>query len=125
MKRFSSLFTRAGLLAALSLASLAAIPSAFADQQAPYVCSASHTGGSISTGTSAHFTISCPGAALGDVVQVAAGADSLLLTNTAYVDSAGSVTVVINNVSAGSITSPTTTYYVVGRHVYVPPLIIN
>lgn len=125
MKLFSSLFTRAALLTALSFCSLATIPAAFADQQAPYVCSASHTGGAITTGASAHFTISCPGAALGDVVQVSAGADSLLLTNSAYVDSAGSVTVLINNVSAGTITSPTTTYVVVGRHVYIPPLIIN
>ena len=113
------------LLAALSFASLAAIPAAFAAQPAPYVCSLAHTGGAITTGTSAHFTISCPGAVLGDIVAVSAGADSLLLTNTAYVSAADTVTVLINNVSAGTITSPTTTYYVRGVHVYVPPLIIN
>lgn len=123
--KIKSMFTRAALLTALSFCSLATIPVAFASQPAPYVCSASHTGGSIGTGASAHFTISCPGAALGDVVQVSAASDSLLLTTTAYVDSAGSVTVLINNVSAGSITSPTTTYVVVGTHVYIPPLITN
>lgn len=106
-------------------ASLAMAPVAHASQQAPYVCSLAHTGASIGTGASAHFTISCPGAQVGDIVQVSAGADSLLLTTTAYVSAADTVTVLINNVSAGSITSPTTTYVVVGQHVYIPPLVTD
>jgi hypothetical protein len=94
---------------------------ALAVEPAPFKCSASHTGGSVSANTTATFTISCPGVRLGDFVEVSANADSLLLTNTGYVSASNTVTIIISNVSAGAITSPTTTYNVRVLSKYVSP----
>lgn len=121
-----SRFFRAGLLAALSLTSLAVIPSAFADQPAPYVCTASYTGASVAANTTSTTTISCPGAALGDVILGVSDTASIgAFQLYAYVSAAGTITINISNVSAGALTPATGTLTAVGRHVFVPPLIIN
>lgn len=121
--KFVSLMSRAVLMTALSFCSLATIPAAFADQQAPYVCSVSYTGASVAANTTATTTVQCPGAALGDQVDVSDSAAIGAFQVTAYVSAAGVVTVNISNVSAGALTPASGTLVVRGTHVYIPPLV--
>lgn len=111
-KKLSAVMVAAVLAVALCF-SVAVTPTAHAaSASVGMICpSASHTGGAMSTLTQKSFTITCPGALIGDFVQVTAPTSLLLLTVTAYVSAANTVTVVIVNGSSGSITDPTTVYY--------------
>lgn len=109
-------------IAALALELPAHVAHAASPSSALVCVSASHTGGSMTTLTQKSLTITCPGAALGDFISVAPGANMLLLTVTGYVSAANTITVVILNGSAGSITDPTTTYAVKDTSFAVQPV---
>lgn len=108
-KNISS-FILAGLLCVLG----SFAPTAYAASAASsYICpSASHTGASMATLTTKNFTLTCPGAVVGDFVDVSTATDLLLLQVTAYVSAANTVTITLFNPTAGSVTDPTAVYYV-------------
>lgn len=107
-------------LAVLVLALGACLP-AQAAIGIPFVCSKADAGAAVAANTSRSFTLTCPGVSVGDFVEVSAAADVILLQVSGYVSAANTITVLISNVSAGSITSPNTTYYVIVWRKYISP----
>ena len=75
--------------------------------------SASVTPGTIANGASASFVETVSGAALGDLVTVAHGADLQGCFVTGYVNAANSVTLVYNNLSGASKTLASATAQVI------------
>lgn len=73
-------------------------------------CAKADAGAAVAANTTRSVTVVCPGVALGDACEVGAFNDVLLLTLSCYVNAANSVTIIMSNVSAGSITAPNTTY---------------
>lgn len=77
--------------------------------------SAALTPGALTTNTSEVVTVTVPGAAVGDVVFVSAGAvaqtSGIQVTGQVY--AAGVVSIIFSNTSAGSLTPAAATYTVV------------
>jgi hypothetical protein len=63
----------------------------------------------IADGAGTTFTVAMPGAAVGDFVWAAWVKDYLDVSVTAYVDSANSVQIRVQNESGAALTTPTTT----------------
>jgi hypothetical protein len=68
---------------------------------------------SLSDGVGATSTVTVPGAALGDFVEVAAGISMAGITVTAYVSATDTVSIRFQNESAGTVDLASTTYYVI------------
>ena len=77
--------------------------------------SAALTPGLLTTNTSEIVTVAVPGAAVGDVVSVSAGASAQTagIQVTGRCDAAGVVSIEFSNTSAGSLTPVSSTYTVV------------
>jgi hypothetical protein len=75
---------------------------------------------SLSTGTNDTDTITVPGVGLGDIVLgVSLGVDVAGMQVTAYVSAANTVTVVFNNITAGTVNlAETSIKLMVGRPVF-------
>ena len=75
---------------------------------------------SLTTGTNDTDTITVPGVGLGDIVLgVSLGVDVAGMQVTAYVSAANTVTVVFNNITAGTVNLDSTTIkLMVGRPVF-------
>ena len=75
---------------------------------------------SLSTGTNDTDTITVPGVGLGDIVLgVSLGVDVAGMQVTAYVSAANTVTVVLNNITAGTVNlAETSIKLMVGRPVF-------
>lgn len=72
----------------------------------------SWTPGAVATSAQASTSVTVPGAAYGDFVMVSCASITAGMFLTALVDSADTVRVLVHNLSGGSITPPSTTYYV-------------
>jgi len=75
---------------------------------------------SLTTGTNDTDTIAVPGVALGDmVIGCSLGVDAAGMQGTAYVSAANVVTVVFNNITAGTVNLASAVYKViVGRTIF-------
>lgn len=75
---------------------------------------------SLTTGTNDTDTVTVPGVALGDIVLgVSLGVDVAGMQVTAYVSAANTVTVVFNNITAGTVNLDSTSIkFMVGRPVF-------
>ena len=75
---------------------------------------------SLTTGTNDTDTVTVPGVALGDIVLgVSLGVDVAGMQVTAYVSAANTVTVVFNNITAGTVNLGSTSIkFMVGRPVF-------
>jgi hypothetical protein len=88
------------------------VPNAQASEPAPFYCSKVYDPSSLTTLTQTSTTVSCPGVALGDYVTVSSSVSNALVTITAYVSAANTVTVLVLNGSAGTIDLASATYRV-------------
>lgn len=75
---------------------------------------------SLTTGTNDTDTVTVPGVALGDIVLgVSLGVDLAGLQVTAYVSGSNTVTVIFNNITAGTVNlAETSIKFMVGRPVF-------
>ena len=102
-------------LAALVVAGVALLspaPAVHAAEPAPFYCSKTYDPASLTTLTQTSTTITCPGVALGDYVTLSNSISSALVTITAYVSAANTVTILVFNGSAGTIDLGSATYRV-------------
>ncbi len=86
-----------------------------------FVCQAAWTPTALATLTTQTKIITCPGAALGDFVDVAFNTDRILLQATGYVNAANQVTVLLYNSTAGTITPTSTAVYASITAKYISP----
>jgi hypothetical protein len=86
-----------------------------------FVCQAAWSPTALATLTTQTKTIVCPGAALGDFVDVSYNVDRLLLQSTAYVSAANTVTVLLYNSTTGTITPTITAVYASITAKYISP----
>lgn len=86
-----------------------------------FVCQAAWTPTALATLTTQTKVIVCPGAAMGDFVDVAYNTDRLLLQSTAYVSAANTVTVLLYNSTTGTITPSITAVYASITAKYISP----
>jgi len=87
-------------------------PPVHAAEPAPFYCAKTYDPASLTTLTQTSTTITCPGVSLGDFVVVSNGISSALVTITAYVSAANTVTILVFNGSAGTIDLGSATYRV-------------
>ncbi|MEJ0006654.1 MAG: hypothetical protein WDM77_09915 [Steroidobacteraceae bacterium] len=66
----------------------------------------------MTTLTQTSNTITCPGVRLGDYVEVSSSIDRALVTVTAYVSAANTVTILLFNGSSGTINLASSTWRV-------------
>lgn len=86
-----------------------------------FICQVAWTPTALATLTTQTKTIVCPGAVVGDFVDVSFNADILLLKQTGYVSAANTVTVLLYNSTAGTITPTSTAVYVSVTAKYISP----
>jgi hypothetical protein len=86
-----------------------------------FVCQTAWTPTALATNTQQSKVITCPGVALGDFVEVSFNTDRLLLIATGYVNAANQVTVILNNVSGGTITPTSTLVFASITAKYISP----
>lgn len=118
MKLFKGLVAVALLLASFTMASHDAVAGGFGNR---FVCQAAWAPTALATLTTQTKTIVCPGAALGDFVDVSYNVDRLLLQSTAYVSAANTVTVLLYNSTTGTITPTITAVYASITAKYISP----
>lgn len=99
-------------LVVAGVATLSPAPAVHAAEPAPYYCSKTYDPSSLTTLTQTSTTITCPGVSLGDFVDVSNGVSNALVTVTAYVSAANTVTILVFNGSAGTIDLASATYRV-------------
>lgn len=86
-----------------------------------FTCQAAWTPTALATLTTQTKTIVCPGAALGDFVDVSYNVDRALLQSTAYVSAANTVVVLLYNSTTGTITPTITAVYASVTQKYISP----
>ncbi len=99
-------------LVVAGVATLSPAPAVHAAEPAPFYCSKTYDPSSLSTLTQTSTTITCPGVSLGDFVVLSNSVSSALVTITAYVSAANTVTILVFNGSSGTIDLGSATYRV-------------
>lgn len=100
------------IVTSVAVLSLSPAPAVHAAEPAPFYCSKTYDPSSLTTLTQTSTTITCPGVALGDFVVLSNSVSSALVTITAYVSAANTVTILVFNGSAGTIDLGSATYRV-------------
>jgi hypothetical protein len=86
-----------------------------------FICQAAWSPTALTTLTTQSKVITCPGAAMGDFVEVSFNADRVLLQATGYVNAANQVTVLLYNSTGGTITPTSTAVYASVTAKYISP----
>lgn len=86
-----------------------------------FTCQTPWTPTALATLTTQTKVITCPGAAMGDFVDVSFNTDRILLQATGYVNAANQVTVLLYNSTAGTITPTSTLVFASVTQKYISP----